>query len=277
MSDKKVLLNDDIVSKHHHFVNGPVREPGKIFRTQIIGYDDDGNKLFEEENKTVLGGAFSIIEKMFKAETPFKVRTLNDLYNVATGEATNPLEENHVCLFGIGTGGCGDTIGSVVDVKFAEREIKDMIPFRLVTTPLTGDDDERYWFRKDFAKGNYGYYLKSFHSITSKCLWDDGINGEDGSPVGSDVHSLRRLDPIETFVEMTLRIDKQDAREWFDYQGNVETPRINSIGLFTGTKCTLDDGRKEYKDVRLFSKLNIENEILQLSKGITLVYRIYLV
>lgn len=273
---KMVKLNDGLASKHKHsFGAESPRVDGKIFKTQIIGYDDDGNKLFEEENKTVLGGAFSIIEKVFNTETPFKVATLNELYNVATGPADS--DENFVCLFGIGTGGCGETIGSIVDVHYPEREIKQMIPFRVVNTPLSSEDEEVYWFKKDYGDGYSGYYLKSFQSITSKCLWDDGINGEDGSPVSSDVHSLARLDPIDTFVEMTLRIDKKDAREWFNYQGDVETPRVNSIGLFTGTKCTLDNGREEYKEVKLFSKLNIENEILQLSKGITLVYRIYLV
>lgn len=273
---KTVKLNDGLASKHKHSFGGEIpRVDGKIFKTQVIGYDDDGNKLFEEENKTVLGGAFSIIEKIFNTETPFKVSTLNELYNVATGPADS--NENHVCLFGIGTGGCGETIGSIVDVYYPEREIKQMIPFRVVNTPLTSEEEETYWFKKDYGDGYSGYYLKSFQSITSKCLWDDGVNGEDGSPVSSDVHTLARLDPIDTFVEMTLRIDKKDAREWFNYQGDVETPRVNSIGLFTGTKCTLDNGRTEYKEVKLFSKLNIENEILQLSKGITLVYRIYLV
>lgn len=274
---KTVKLNDGLVSKHKHcFGNENPRVDGKIFKTQIIGYDDDGNKLFEEENKTVLGGAFTVIEKVFNTATPFKVETLNQIHGVATGPADEGAE-NFVCLFGIGTGGCGDTIGSIVDVKYPEREIKQMIPFRVVNKPLSKEDDQVYWFKKNYGDGYSGYFLKTFQSITSKCLWDDGVNGEDGSAVSSDVHTLTRLDPIDTFVEMTLRIDKKDAREWFNYNHDIETPRINSIGLFTGAKCRLEDGTEEYKDVRLFSKLNIENEILQLSKGITLVYRIYLV
>lgn len=274
---KTVKLNDGLVSKHKHCFGDMIpREDGKIFRTQVIGYDDDGNKLFEEENKTVLGGAFTVIEKVFNTPTPFKVETLNQIHGVATGPADEGAD-NFVCLFGIGTGGCGDTIGSIVDVKYPEREINKMIPFRVVNKPLSDEEKKVYWFKKNLGDTYDAYYLKTFQSITSKCLWDDGVNGEDGSQVSSDVHTLNRLDPINTFVEMTLRIDKKDAREWFNYKGNVETPRVNSIGLFSGVKCTLDNGVEEYKDVRLFSKLNIENEILQLSKGITLVYRIYLV
>ena len=51
MSEKKILKDklttrDDLI--HHFQVN-----QNKGFRTQILGFDDYGNQLFEEENQTV--------------------------------------------------------------------------------------------------------------------------------------------------------------------------------------------------------------------------------
>ena len=51
--------------------------------------------------------------------------------------------------------------------------------------------------------------------------------------------------------------------------------RTYSIGLFTGHLSTNEYGELDYKQVKLFSKLNIPNEMLVLSKDITIVYRIF--
>ena len=74
---------------------------------------------------------------------------------------------------------------------------------------------------------------------------------------------------------MILKINKKDCREFFEINGEIEAARVNSIGLFTGVKSTNEYGEPEYKQVKLFSKLNIPNEMLVLSKDITIVYRIY--
>ena len=74
---------------------------------------------------------------------------------------------------------------------------------------------------------------------------------------------------------MILKITKRDVREYFEINGDIETARINSIGLFTGIKQTLSDGTEDYKQVKLFSKLNIPNEMLVNNKDMTIIYRIY--
>ena len=74
---------------------------------------------------------------------------------------------------------------------------------------------------------------------------------------------------------MILKISKKDVRDYFELYGDIEQCRINSIGLFTGAKRTLPDGTEDYQQVKLFSKLNIPNEMLTLKKDLTIVYRIY--
>lgn len=264
-------------------------KPNSIFKTKILGgYDLKENKnginelgevLFETENQTVLGGALFTLEKIFGVQSPLTVDYLNTFMNIAnTG---TPITEvypkgNVVCLFGVGTGGCGDSITSVLDVKFQEREIINMIPFRITDVPLLSEEQQQYWFKKIRTDGKTEYYLKKFELTPQiKVLWKDAEGDEDGTEVENGVHNSTRTESIESFVELILKVSKKDIREYFELNGNIEQTRINSIGLFTGILGTLEDGTQDYKQVKLFSKLNINNEMLTLAKDLTIIYRIY--
>lgn len=285
MNDRTIRLNDVTNPTDRLSVGGSVKplrieqKQDKVLRTKIIGLDTlTGEQLFETENQIVLGGALFILEKVFNVESSLFVDYLNNIMGIAN---ENPIEEKYpkdtcVCLFGVGTGGCGDASTSVIDVKYYEREIFDMVPFRVTDEELKGADLDKYWFKRPEADGKTSYFLKRFEQQPEiKVLWKDGEEGEDGSEVDGNVHNTQRTEPIETFVEMILKINKKDVREYFEINGDIESARINSIGLFTGNLQTFEDGHKDYKQVKLFSKLNIPNEMLVLSKDITIVYRIY--
>ncbi len=287
MSKDVIRINDNLTSTDK-MADAPARkvEPmkiestqGKVLKTKIIGLDTlTGEKLFEEENQIVLGGALFILEKIFNVEAPINVEYLNDIMGICVNSPIDEIypKDTHVCLFGVGLGGCGDASRSVVDVKYYEREIFEMIPFRITDDNMTGSDADKYWFKRYEADGKISYFLKSFeHDPEIRVLWKDGEEGEDGSEVASGVHTTTRTEPIETFVEMILKINKKDCREFFEINGEIEAARVNSIGLFTGILSTNERGVPEYKQVKLFSKLNIPNEMLVLSKDITIVYRIY--
>ena len=285
---KDTLNLNDRLNSEDKIANAPAKkiEPlrmetsqGKVLKTKIIGLDTiTGDKLFETENQIVLGGALFILEKCFNVEAPITVDYLNNIMGINTGEPIEEIypKETGVCLFGVGVGGCGDASRSVVDVKYYEREIFDMIPFRITDEEFTGADVNKYWFKRYEENGNVSYFLKSFEAKPEiKVLWKDGEEGEDGSEVASGVHNTQRTEPIETFVEMILKINKKDCREYFEINGDIDAARVNSIGLFTGIMSTNEYGEPDYKQVKLFSKLNIPNEMLVLSKDITIVYRIY--
>lgn len=286
MTDKRINLHDRMSLPDSVQFSREHSKKAPTFRTKIIGgYDpvvDEhgitqlGEVLFDTENETVLGGALFVLEKVFGVQSPLTVDYLNNIMNIAT--SGTPITEiypkdNVVCLFGVGIGGAGDTISSVYDVDFKDREIIDMIPFRVTADTIT---DQKYWFRKPRQDGRTEYFLKSFEAKpTIKVLWRDGEGGEDGSEVETGVENSTRTDAIETFIEIILKIDKHDCREYFQINGNVEKTRVNSIGLFTGVKGTLSDNSTDYKQVKLFSKLNINNEMLVSEKSLTVVYRIY--
>ena len=281
------ILNNDSVS---------FKMPKPGFRTRVIGgydaYRDKngvtqfGETVFDQSNSIVLGGGLYILEKLFNVESPLTVAYLNDIMNIATTgdpvDVTYP-RENAVCLFGVGIGGAGESLSDVYDVHYYEREIMDMIPFRQTAEELTTDDKEKYWFKKEVnANGvlKTAYYLKKFE-VTPEIhvLWRDGINDEDGSEVTGNVHNTPATNttPIDTFIEITLKITRDDVREYFEDLGSTEVARINSIGLFTGVKSVVDTttGEEDYKQVKLFSKLNINNEVLVAAKDMTISYRIY--
>lgn len=254
----------------------------KPLRTKVTGYLGDNinpfdEKIFDEENQIVIGGALFILEKVFGVEPNLYVDYLNNIMGIATDGMSNDLyADTHVCLFGVGVGGCGDSIRSVKDVNFVEREIFEMVPFRITDEDLNPSEQKKYFFKMEKDNKTH-YYLKTFEQQpVIKALWKDSDDqDEDGSEVESGVHESTRTEPIETFVEMILKITKKDVRDYFELYGDIEQCRVNSIGLFTGAKRNLADGTTDYQQVKLFSKLNIPNEMLTLKKDLTIVYRIY--
>lgn len=248
------------------------------FRTEIIATNELGEELFRESNSLVIGGALFTLEKLFNVSSPLSVDYLNNIMGFGTtGTPVTEIypRENGVCLFGVGIGGAGDSLSSVNAVDIKDRELPTMIPFRSSSTSLTEVEKKKY-FGKKLENGKTRYYLKKFEAQPQiRALWRDGIDGADGSAVEPNVHESVRTEPIETFAELVLKIDEKDCLEFFQEAGQVEKSRINSIGLFTGVPVVLEDGSTEYKQVKLFSMLNIFNEMLTGSKELNLHYRIY--
>lgn len=255
------------------------------FHTCIDAFDDMGNVLFTgKQNNVVLRGSLLVLEKLLNVRSSLQVATLNEIMaiNNTGGVNTGVLPLEHIiCLWGVGIGGAGDNIGSTRKVNFYERELgsrgnsSEMVPFRVVDQPLTGTDADMYFFRKAMSDGKIGYYLKAFETKpVIKVLWNDGVDGEDGSEVTSDVYTTDRTDGIEVFAEMILKLTKKDIREYFNILNQIEKCHINSIGLCCGTKQEIASGTFDFADVGMATKLNFGNEMLE-NKEITFRYRLY--
>lgn len=289
--DTKLLIKDRYRFHDSAKISSPKMEdfitPHKSpFRSRITGFDEFGNKMFDfEQNMVVLGGAITTLEKMWNIRSALTIETINEICQIAPQTQDTEIlpQSNCVCLWGIGIGGCGDAFGSVRDVKYYEREIgqnhtttTEMVPFRVVSSQFTDDNAEKYYLMKETGSGLYAYYAKTFDDTPFiRSLWKDGVEGEDGTEVLPGVHDTTRTDDIETFVEMHMSIDKRDVREWFDLNGEIEKARINTVGLFTAEPIIEDGIVTGYKNVKLFSKFNFDNEPLGLNKEMTLRYRVY--
>lgn len=273
------------------YSNGIKRGHKPVFRTCItrLAYNEFGECIAEDEfhNETVLGGALTVLEKLWGVAAPLKIASINNLLGIndtvslADSSATN---EDTVCLWGVGIGGSGDAFTAVKQVHFYERELgqnghtDEMVPFRVVSEPFSSTDpnSSQYYMMHQRDDGYFEYFLKKFEiDPIIKILWKDGAEGEDGSEVGDDVHNTSRTDDIEAFVEMHCKVDVKDIREYFEHLGMTQMTRINSLGLFTGRYTKLDDGRYDYTNVKLFSKLNFNNEALLNAKTILYKYRVY--
>lgn len=273
------------------YSNGIKRGHKPVFRTCItrLAYNEFGECIAEDEfhNETVLGGALTVLEKLWGVAAPLKIASINNLLGIndtvslADSSASN---EDTVCLWGVGIGGSGDAFTAVKQVHFYERELgqnghtDEMIPFRVVSEPFSSADPNslQYFMKRQRDDGYFEYFLKNFEiDPIIKILWKDGAEGEDGSEVGDDVHNTSRTDDIEAFVEMHCKIDVKDIREYFEHLGMTQMTRINSLGLFTGRYTKLDDGTYDYTNVKLFSKLNFNNEALLNAKTILYKYRVY--
>ena len=270
------------------------------FRTEISAYDEFGDILFTlEHNMVVIGGAITVLEKMWNIRSSLMIDTINNINQIspAVQSTTEKLPQNdYVCMWGIGIGGSGDAFGSVRDVKYYEREIgqngqsNEFIPFRTVTTALEGEDLQKYTLSKSVGSGFTAYYAKLFDSEPFiRSLWRDGQDGKDGTEVTDGVHNTQRTEEIETFVEMHMQLNENDVREWFEMNGNIEQARVNTIGLFTGRLTSDGHGGYTASNVKLFTKFNFDNEALGAGSGssggstggvssgktISFIYRIY--
>lgn len=313
MHSKTIILHDNINSKDKlltsHF--------NPFFRTQIIaGYDPYldkmgntrfGTTVFEKENMVLLGGSIFTLEKLFGIRMDPTALTVSQLMDVFTTEGktppsvwdvhnNNPHDANNVvCLFGVGIGGAGDSIADVADVKYYQRNISSMVPLRQVTddSDLTRSEHESYFCRSENS-GVISYYLKKFDNVSIKCKWRDSDEEASGSSVTSDYYNTSPsvTTPIETYVELTLKITEKDIREYFDNNDNVEMARLNTIGLYAGVPKNLSSpipvqydastGNTEpfsrtfdYDQVTCFSALNFDNEMLSMPKELTIIYRIF--
>lgn len=311
--NKIITLNDNIQSGDTSQIN---QHFNPFYRTQVIGgfdhYIDDkgvnrfGEVLFEEENMVLIGGSIFTLEKLFGTRMPtthMKVSQLADVFTEqgiphpigwSGSSTTNHVADNTVCLFGVGIGGAGDSIADIADVKYYQRNISNMVPFRVLTddSEMSAADHDKYYGRS--VNGDLiSYYLKKFDSTAIKCKWRDSDNEAEGSDVTSEYYNTSAdvTTPIETFIEITLKISKDDVREYFENAvngENVERARINTIGLFTAVPVTLENPipvesngstlfsrTTEYDQVTCFSCLNFDNEMLALPKELTIVYRIF--
>lgn len=281
--ETKNLKFNDFISPKDMISNRKVKHQG--FNTRVECRDEFGNVMFTAPNQTVLGGALFVLEKLFNIRATLTIDTINNIMDINAADSNksgNYQYDDIVSIWGIGIGGSGEAFGSVRDVKFYEREIaqngqgaSEMVPFRMTSVPLEGTEADKYSLRKEID-GHYAYYAKGFEiDPFIKALWKDGEEGEDGTEVTDDVYTSEREDEIEVFVELHLKINKKEAREWFEYNGEIEKARVNSIGLMYGRKYEVETGRFDHTNVKLFSKLNFDNEPMSNNKELNFTYRIF--
>ncbi len=288
---------------------------------KLFAKDDFGNLIFVHSNTVVLGGSINALEKLTGVFASYRPSSINmqESANMACPlpsgceSYTDAYEQSietssHICLFGVGMGGAGDTFSQVYAPDFKQNSLATWLPFRISAKPtlnvsglLSGDDNatERakyHMLEIDSAETIYKYqwYLKQFESTAEvKSLWKNAPDlTKDGTEItsASDVASGPAGVGIESMAEFVINISADDIRPYFENKGALASARYNTIGLFTSSLIKPDytkskissdysalqgENYTEAYNTRLFSVVNFENDSLKLRKDITYVYRIY--
>ena len=269
-----------------------------------------GETLFTTHNIVPIGGVSYVMQRVFGLEeTQIEIPTLysetgigiadslapTETYKIPGGTKTVNYRYGHMTqLFAVGITGTGENDVTVYNPDYREKGIDmlytsatgltvegTMIPFRYTAETLDADDRLKYFGKKKFDDGNTGYYLKKFEGdAVIKHIWKTGEETEDETLVSSSEvwSNTAGLNSIETFTEIVLKITKEDVKEWFVSLEQEDRARINTIALYNG-EYVVDESDPtdfgDYRDCRMFSKLCINPEYLNLNKDLTFIYRVY--
>ena len=246
--------------------------------TRIIIRDHDtGEVLSDTHNKILITGAQFAACKIFGLDAIVKLPNYNEefgLENTLDYETVQPMNEPILCLFAVGQGGCGTNVTDVYPVRYTERiEPEDMIPFRYVSEDKDLNDDMRkhYFGRYTDENGMIRYMFKKFDTEPQLHL-----RYLDGTQITSDMYTIDSTQNAECYVEMRLRINRLDLRDYFEQVAGWENAIVNTISLlFAWYDDTIDD-YIWYQQIVPFSKLNIPNQpFVDLSLACDIQYHIY--
>lgn len=269
MNDKTVVLYDNKRLKEDKISS--LTTDIQIF---VEGTDE---LLFRGKNKVLVGGSAFTAAKHFNI-TP---SVITPSYNTVLGlenSVNEPYDgqgirkEEQVFLFAVGTDGCGDENSQVYNVDYTKWIApENLVPFRyqLNTNDLGSYMRDKYFGRKVIGN-RIAYYFKAFD--TKPVFKQQYI---DGTPIDENIYLSNRLEEVESFVEINLKVSKEDCRDFFVATTGINDARINSISLLTAWAKEID-GNIYYQDIRPLTKLHFPNEaLIDTSKGLDIVYHIY--
>lgn len=258
-----------------------------FLKTNVIFKDHDTQEvIWKGRNKVILPGAEFLALHVFHLPTDVPItpsyNTSLDLEN--TIYSNPPLEPNKAFLWCVGTDGCGRENSQVYEVDYRKWIMPvSMVPFKY---PLTSDDltpaERNIYFGRQLSSSNwphpnnYAYYFKRFDSDPTLIR-----RYTDGTGITSTVYDDITRIPVETYVEMSMSITKDDCREFFYYTTGINDARINTMSLCTAYARDITDPVSGntyvyYQDIRPITKLNFPNEpLIDLNKGIDIIYQVY--
>lgn len=254
-------------------------------KTSIDIRDPESGKILFKglKNKVIIPGSGLLARKLFDINSDEITPTYNERLGIVTpdGEATsnidprtNATQDNpKILLFCLGLDGCGTENSQVYPVDYTKWISPDMmIPFRyqLSTNDLSDDLRESYFGRVE--TGDFvAYYFKRFDG--DPVLVQQYI---DGTPIDGNVYESAKTDSAETYVEILLKVTKEDIRDYFVATTGIDSAKINSVSLCYAWPQEVD-GHLYFNDIRPITKLNIPNEpMIDITKGIDIIYHVYM-
>lgn len=260
---KKIVRSDSVAITPKHSIKTKID-------FMIPGTDE---VVYSTTNRIILSGAAFLARALFDIPR----NEITPSYNTAlsldnTIYSAQPLSIEKTFLFCCGIDGCGRENSQVYPENYAKWIAPDkLVPFRYVnrnkdlSNPLRG----LYYGKKTMAD-KIAYYFKGFESEPE--FYQQYL---DGTPIDNTVYTNNNTTQIETAVKLSLKVTKDDFRDYFIATTGINDARINSISLLTAWYKDIDTYRY-YQDIRPLTRLNIPNEsLIDLRKGIDISYTLF--
>ena len=278
--EKIIKLTPDYLNSVEYLERKTITEKlsGGPKSTRIIMRNcDTGEILGEFHNKVVITGSMMSAGKIFGIKSPVLLPSYNyelELDNSAE-PGTVPLNDPVVCLFCVGDSGCGTTSKDVYTSKYIDRVApeNDILPFRYVdaTNDLDADLRKYYFGRKTGEDGKISYFFKKFDTEPQLHL-----RYTDGTQINDRMYEVSTDQAAECFVETTLKINRNDFRDYFEQVRGWDNARISSLSLcYAWYDDTIDD-YLWYQDIYPYTKLNFsKQDLVDLTLAIEFQYQIF--
>lgn len=311
--NRHIYLKDNARSKELYKIYNGERVNSKL----EFFNDVTGERIWEPlHNKTVIAGSALLAMKLFELDrsclnnTPTYDSSLSLDDAVSTGSYPSVTvkdsdgnvigsiadeSQRKIIGFCVGQGGAGLDISDTFAVKYASWITPDdLVPFMYPLDSVDDIDESVYKGRKAITLSNgqlrNAYYFKEFSNtpaMVQNYVSSTGsfVESVSSSTVYTDTASADRA---QTYVEIHLKITKNDCRDFFIAHKGLENAKINQISLVSGWKRDIErtkldiDGNTRTKtieaftDIRPFSLINIPTEILSdPDKSVSCVYTLY--
>jgi hypothetical protein len=174
--------------------------------------------------------------------------------------------------FMIGDGGAREDNITALAPDYKRRMLYHAVPFKIT------DEPDRIQQNKYFGKfvdlqGTTSFYIKRFETTTTyPHIVHAWVNdGEElFQPVDESVFASTSSTPIESYVEMLLKLEVGDGTDYF--KRSHSTARINEIGLVSGW---YNHDRKDFERLRLITHFTRPSLILMDNDWVEIIYRLY--
>ena len=304
--------NDEYKLNKGILIPNPQRVNSKI----NIYNDVTGELIFEGHNKTVIAGSALTAMKLFNLDrnaleaTPTydSIMELDNANNGAyptvvikdgNGNVVGSIHDEtqrKIIGFCVGQGGAGLDISDVFDVEYCSWITpENIIPFRYPLQNADDVDETVYKGRKakELSDGTNrnAYYFKTFSNtpnlvqnyVSTIGTFSDTVSA--GSVYNNNGASA---DKAQSYIELHLKITKDDCREFFIAHKGIENAKINQISLVSAWTKSVEVTKiyslgkmktntyEYFQDIRPFSIINIPNEIISNhEKSLSIVYSLF--
>ena len=277
MSNKLIYTRD----KNVHLKNDKASVQDTKVSVYVDGIDEP---VYVGRNKVVVSGSAFGIAKYFNKSPRIWTPSYNDElsldenHHTAYGNGAEGIRrEEQVVLFAVGNTGVykNSSNSGVQPVPYVGKiDANDLIPFRVenITRDISEDEKSMYFGRKT-TDTKFIYYFKKPESIS-----DPIQQYSDGTPIDENVYVNDRQLEVESFIRLTLKITKDDLRDYFEIAA-VEKA-VSSISILTGYETEYPDEnnvtRTYYQNLRPLTLYHFGEESLKdPDKGLTILYDMF--